>query len=229
MCANLRKLCTGSSVSYHRIDSFFINEGFCRSQADHSSYVKQTGEYLLVAILYVNDLIILASNVTQLKWFNLEFEKDFEMNDLGELHYCLRVEFERNREAHTINMNQKSYIEGILKCFNMEECKPVGTPFNVNSKLLKLSDEEFMNMQKRNERYSIQSWSRISHVCNDGHEGRYCICGKYGEPIHITTVHHGVGIFFVGVGVISWKYKKQPTIALSTMEAEYMTTSHCTK
>ena len=26
---------------------------------------------------------------------------------------------------------------------------------------------------------------RISHVCNDGHEGRYCICGEYGELIHV--------------------------------------------
>ena len=29
---------------YHHIDLFFINEGFCRSQADHSLYIKQTGE-----------------------------------------------------------------------------------------------------------------------------------------------------------------------------------------
>ena len=35
--------------------------------------------------------------------------------------------------------------------------------------------------------------------------------------------------FFVGVGVISWKCKKQPTIALFMMEAEYMATSHCIK
>ena len=26
---------------------------------------------------------------------------------------------------------------------------------------------------------------RISHICNGGHEGRYCICDKYGEPIHV--------------------------------------------
>ena len=48
---------------YHRINSLFINEGLCRSQADHLLYIKQMNEYLLVAILYVNDLIILASNV----------------------------------------------------------------------------------------------------------------------------------------------------------------------
>ena len=35
---------------YHCIKSFFINEGFYKSQADHSLYVQQTGEYLLVAI-----------------------------------------------------------------------------------------------------------------------------------------------------------------------------------
>ena len=45
-------------------------------------------------------------------------------------------------------MNQKSYIEEILKRFNMDECKPVGNPFDVNSKLFKLSDEEFMNVQR---------------------------------------------------------------------------------
>ena len=29
---------------YHCIGSFFINEGFCRSQVDYSLYIKQTGE-----------------------------------------------------------------------------------------------------------------------------------------------------------------------------------------
>ena len=26
---------------------------------------------------------------------------------------------------------------------------------------------------------------RISHVWNGGHDGRYCICGEYHEPIHV--------------------------------------------
>ncbi len=36
-------------------------------------------------------------------------------------------------------------------------------------------------------------------------------------------------VFFVGNGAISWNSKRQPTIALSTTEAEYMATSQCTK
>jgi hypothetical protein len=26
---------------------------------------------------------------------------------------------------------------------------------------------------------------RISHVSKGGHKGQYCICGEYGEPIHV--------------------------------------------
>ncbi len=36
-------------------------------------------------------------------------------------------------------------------------------------------------------------------------------------------------VFFIGNGAISWNWKRQPTIALSTTEAKYMATSHCTR
>lgn len=48
------------------------------------------------------------------------------------------MKFERERELRTIMMNQMKYIKEILKYFNMEENKPVGIPFDANSKLLKL-------------------------------------------------------------------------------------------
>ena len=51
-------------VWYYRIDLFFINKGFCRSQNGRSLYIKLTGEYLLVATFHMDDLIILAGNVT---------------------------------------------------------------------------------------------------------------------------------------------------------------------
>jgi hypothetical protein len=106
------------------------------------------GEYLLIMIIYVDDFIILASNVSILKWFKSRLEDEFEMSDFGELHYCLGMEFKRDRANRTITMSQSKYIEEVLKCFNMEECKPIGTPLNVNSKLLKLTEEEFQGIQE---------------------------------------------------------------------------------
>ena len=72
------------------------------------------------------------------------------MNHLEKLHYFLGVRFERNKEACTIAMNQNNHIDEVLKHFNMEECQPVRSPFDANSKLLKLSDEEFENVVRPN-------------------------------------------------------------------------------
>ena len=94
-------------------------------------------------------LIILTNNVIQFKWLKSELEKEFEMSNFGELHYYLEVEFERNKEACTITMNQKSYIKKALKHLHMEECKPVGILFDANSKLFQLLDEEFENVQRK--------------------------------------------------------------------------------
>ncbi len=133
---------------YQRINMFFTHEGFSRSRVDHSLYVKQTGEYLLIVIIYVDDLIILTSNVSILKWLKSRLEDEFEMSDLEELHYCLGMEFERDRANCTITMSQSKYIEEVLKRFNMEECKPIGTSLDVNSKLLKLMEEEFQGIEE---------------------------------------------------------------------------------
>ena len=46
-----------------------------------------------------------------MKWLKSKFKK--------ELHFCPGVDFERIREAHTITMNQRSYIQKFLKRFNM--------------------------------------------------------------------------------------------------------------
>jgi len=70
------------------------------------------------------------------------------MSDLGELHYCLGVEVEIDRANRTITMSQSKYIEEVLKRFNIEECKPIGIPLDVDSKLLKLTEEEFQGIQE---------------------------------------------------------------------------------
>ena len=67
----------------------------------------------------------------------------------------------------------------------MEKCKQVETPLNVNSKLLKLADEEFGNVQREMEGVLYEAKDMISHVCNGGHKGQYCVCGEYGKPIHV--------------------------------------------
>ena len=58
-----------------------------------------------MTIFYVDDLIILASNMTQLLLLKSEPEREFEMSNLGELHYCVEIKFEMNKEARNMTIN----------------------------------------------------------------------------------------------------------------------------
>lgn len=61
-----------------------------------------------------------------------DMEKEFEMTDLGEIKYFLRMEISQFNDG--IFISQKKYALVILK-FCMEQCKPIATPIVVNEKL----------------------------------------------------------------------------------------------
>jgi hypothetical protein len=93
----------------------------------------------MIVIIYVDDLIILASNVDMINELKASLERKFEMSDLGELYFFLKVHFERDRKSRTITMHQQSYIESVLERFGMADCKPIGTPLDSKTSLAKLS------------------------------------------------------------------------------------------
>jgi hypothetical protein len=64
-----------------------------------------------------------------------ELSQKFEMKDLGELHFFLGMEVERNRDERVPCINQIKYLKEILVRFRMEECKPIGVLFDPKVKL----------------------------------------------------------------------------------------------
>lgn len=90
-------------VWHHHIDSFFINDDFFYNQVDKSFYVKQMFEYFFGGIPLCGQFDHISKQCNP-----IEFKKEFEINDIGEVHYCLGVKFERNREVCIITTNQKN-------------------------------------------------------------------------------------------------------------------------
>ena len=70
-------------VSYECIHAFFVKEGLVKSQADHSLCVVQSSTYIVIIIIYVDDLIILASDMTKFMKCKAKLETEFDMSDLG--------------------------------------------------------------------------------------------------------------------------------------------------
>jgi len=90
-------------------------------------------------VLYVDNLLIIANEGLIGQIVN-QMKKRFRMHHLGSVSFCLGMNIERNREHHTINIHQHSYIRTILAKFKMDESRPVATPMAM--KLHKMKPDE---------------------------------------------------------------------------------------
>ena len=91
---------------------------------------------LVVLLLYVDDLF-LTGNEKQIIECKKKLDEEFEMKDLGLMHYFLGLEVWLRQEG--IFLNQGKYVVEILKIFDMLECKEMATPMDTN--LMLLADE----------------------------------------------------------------------------------------
>lgn len=118
---------------YTKIDSFFLQNQFERSENEPTLYVKKEGENgFIVVSLYVDDIIYFSSSQKLLNEFKASMMEKFEMTDLGLLQYFLGLEVNDG-----IFLYQRKYAEDLLKKFSMEKCETVKTPMNPNEKLQK--------------------------------------------------------------------------------------------
>ena len=76
---------------YGRIDSFLQSLGFSKSIADPNLYIKIVQNYLVILVLYVDDLF-LTGEENLIARTKRELSTEFEMKDLGLMHYFLGLE-----------------------------------------------------------------------------------------------------------------------------------------
>ena len=111
-----------------RIDNYLWEMGFHRSEADHNLYFL-TGEVPLILVLYVDDLFLTGDErMTGDCKSNLTLE--FEMKDLGLMHYFLGLEVWQ-RDVFFFIRQGKHEVD-ILKRFRMEYYKPMAIPLVSN-------------------------------------------------------------------------------------------------
>ena len=94
-----------------------------------------TVHFVMIAI-YVDDMLFFSKNIEMLEKKKREILKEFQVKDLGELHYVVGMSIVRDREKRTMSITQKKYLEGVLKKFDMENCKPVSTPLGFCRKMM---------------------------------------------------------------------------------------------
>jgi hypothetical protein len=75
-----------------KIGQYLVISGFQTSIAKFSLYVKKTNHGIVVMVIYVDDLIITRDSDANISDLKKLLKQEFEMKDLGELHYFLYIE-----------------------------------------------------------------------------------------------------------------------------------------
>ena len=118
---------------YAKIDSFLLDTSFSRCHSNPNVYTKKVGNQLIILVLYVYDLILTGSDHKLITHVKYSLKQNFEMSDLGHLHYFLGLQVLQTIEG--IFLSQYKYACDLLSFFHMEDCKPAPSPFQYGVKL----------------------------------------------------------------------------------------------
>ena len=237
---------------------------FLQNQADHCVYTREREHEKVIMVIWVDDLLIAASDENAMKVTKDMLAARFKMKDLGKLRSFLGIDFEQCNNC--VTMSQSKYVEKILVRFNMQDCKPRSTPceqkLNYTDDAALLSDVSMYReavgsliyltvctrpdlsfiVSKLSQYFNeptVEHFFTVKHVLRylKGTSDKKLCYSKSNENLGIqaysdanwagdvkdrcSTTGYCVTLSQGGT-LVSWKTKKQPTVALSTCEAEYI-------
>eukprot|EP00253_Pinus_taeda_P004591 PITA_04591 len=160
----------------------------------------------LRGLTMMRPLLLLQGDDELIKSCKKDLVGEFEMKDMGLMHYFLGMEvWQRDREVFVY---QGKYANEILRRFHMDMCKPMETPLVGNWRKEDTNSDEYGLWYKRTEGVKLQGFTDADWA---------------GRPSDRKSTSGG--IFNLGSAVVSWCSQKHRSVALSSAEAEYMTTS----
>ena len=84
---------------YDRLTNYLLDRGFQRGYIDRTLFVKKDENYLLVAQVYVDDIVFRATvDARALKFFK-EMKKEFEICMVGELTFFLGLKVKQRKDG----------------------------------------------------------------------------------------------------------------------------------
>ena len=120
---------------YQKLSHAFLKMGFVVCPVEHGVFYKPDSAGISIISVSVDDLSIFSDTIDGILAMKAALNDAFEMTDLGEIHWLLSIEIKCDREARTISLSQRVYIDTILSCFNLESANPLSTPTDPNTHL----------------------------------------------------------------------------------------------
>ena len=102
-----------ASKQWHeRFDSSILSNGFVHNSSDKYMYSKFTEEYGVIVCLYVDDMLIIGTNMKGVCETKKYLSSMFQMKDLNEVDTILGIKIKRHSKGFALC--QSNYVEKVL-------------------------------------------------------------------------------------------------------------------
>ena len=119
---------------YDRLTQYLVSHGFTRGKADQTLFIKREDGKLIVAQVYVDDIIFGSTKDKLAYGFSKIMQAEFEMSMIGELTHFLGLQI--RQQDSDIFLSQSKYAKNLVKKFGLESASSVRTPMSPNVKLI---------------------------------------------------------------------------------------------
>ncbi|GAA0177401.1 hypothetical protein LIER_42133 [Lithospermum erythrorhizon] len=118
---------------YQGFDNYVSYIGFTHNKSDHYLFIYRRGIDIAYNLLYVDDIIIIASSESLRRSIVTLFGTEFTMKDLDILHYSLGIIVTHHPGG--LFLSQRKYAEEIISRAGMSNYKPSLTHIDTKPKL----------------------------------------------------------------------------------------------
>ena len=175
-----------------KFDNALLKNRFLSVEVDKCVYTKCTGKECVIIPLYVDDMLIFGTSPSMVHSTKRFLASQFDMKDMGEAKVILGVKIIRMGDS--IMLSQEHYVEKILKRFGHFDVKPVSTPYDANTHLMKnrgdpMGQAEYgqiigslmhlMNFYRPDIAYVVCRLSKYTHNPNNDHWSALARLMKY--------------------------------------------------
>jgi transposase InsO family protein len=109
--------------------------GLTRCNVDQAVFYRRDANSLIVMAVHVDDCTIAARPAEVVIELKEKLGTRVEVTDLGELHWLLGIEIARDRDARTIRLTQRQYIDDIIRRYGCHNERPLSLPMGTNMRL----------------------------------------------------------------------------------------------
>ena len=113
---------------YDTLKRTLADLGFRVSDADPGVFHARVENHPIIIAVHVDDCTITSSSAELLQEYKRKINVRHAITDLGPIHWLLGIKVTRDCKARTISLSQESFINTIIRRFNLEEAKTIPFP-----------------------------------------------------------------------------------------------------